>query len=76
VVLVKDELAQIPYLIKLSDKTMGIAKQNIAVSLIIKLILGALGVIGVTGLLATVIAGDDGVTMLLLLNSLRLERIK
>jgi Cd2+/Zn2+-exporting ATPase len=76
VVLVKDELAQIPYLIKLSDKTMGIAKQNIAASLIIKLILGALGVIGVTGLLATVIAGDDGVTMLLLLNSLRLENVK
>jgi Zn2+/Cd2+-exporting ATPase len=74
VVLVKDELAQIPYLIKLSNKTMGIAKQNIAASLIIKFILGALGVIGVTGLLATVIAGDDGVTMLLLLNSLRLER--
>jgi Cd2+/Zn2+-exporting ATPase len=76
IVLVKDELAQIPYLIKLSGKTMGIAKQNIAASIIIKLILGALGVIGVTGLLATVIAGDDGVTMLLLLNSLRLERIK
>jgi Cd2+/Zn2+-exporting ATPase len=76
IVLVKDELAQIPYLIRLSDKTMGIAKQNIAASLVIKLILGALGVIGVTGLLATVIAGDDGVTMLLLLNSLRLERIK
>ena len=76
IVLVKDELAQIPYLIKLSDKTMNIAKQNIAASLVIKLILGALGVIGVTGLLATVVAGDDGVTMLLLLNSLRLERIK
>ena len=76
IVLVKDELAQIPYLIELSDKTMKIAKQNIAASLVIKLILGALGVIGVTGLLATVIAGDDGVTMLLLLNSLRLERIK
>ena len=76
IVLVKDELAQIPYLIKLSDKTMTIAKQNIAASLVIKLILGTLGVIGVTGLLATVIAGDDGVTMLLLLNSLRLERIK
>ncbi len=76
VVLVKDELAQIPYLIKLSEKTMQIAKQNIAASLIIKLVLGALGVIGVTGLLATVVAGDDGVTMLLLLNSLRLERVK
>ena len=76
IVLVKDELAQIPYLIKLSDKTMNIAKQNITASLVIKLILGALGVLGVTGLLATVIAGDDGVTMLLLLNSLRLERVK
>jgi Cd2+/Zn2+-exporting ATPase len=76
IVLVKDELAQIPYLIRLSDKTMGIAKQNIAASLVIKLALGALGVFGVTGLLATVIAGDDGLTMLLLLNSLRLERIR
>ncbi len=76
VVLVKDELAQIPYLIKLSNKTMNIAKLNITASLIIKIILGALGVLGVTGLLATVIAGDDGLTMLLLLNSLRLERIK
>jgi Cd2+/Zn2+-exporting ATPase len=76
VVLVKDELAQIPYLIRLSDKTIGVAKQNITASLVIKLILGALGVLGVTGLLATVIAGDDGATMLLLLNSLRLERIK
>ena len=55
---------------------MGIAKQNITVSLVIKLVLGVLGVIGVTGLLATVIAGDDGITLLLLLNSLRLERIK
>jgi Cd2+/Zn2+-exporting ATPase len=76
VVLVKDELAQIPYLVRLSEKTMTIAKQNIAASLVIKLVLGALGVAGVTGLLATVVAGDDGVTMLLLLNTLRLERVK
>jgi Cd2+/Zn2+-exporting ATPase len=76
VVLVKDELVQIPYLIRLSNKTMGIAKQNIAASIVIKLVLGVLGVIGVTGLLATVVAGDDGVTMLLLLNSLRLEKVK
>ena len=75
VVLVKDELAQIPYLIRLSEKTMQIAKLNIAASLVIKLVLGVLDVIGVTGLLATVIAGDDGVTMLLLLNTLRLERV-
>jgi Cd2+/Zn2+-exporting ATPase len=76
VVLVNDELSQIPYLLRLSEKTVGIAKQNIAASLIIKMALGALGLIGLTGLLATVIAGDDGVTMLLLLNTLRLERVK
>ncbi len=76
VVLVKDELAQIPYLLRLSQKTMQIARQNIMASLVIKLVLGALGVAGVTGLLATVVAGDDGVTMLLLLNTLRLERVK
>ncbi len=76
VVLVKDELAQIPYLINLSSKTMTIAKQNIAASLIMKLVLGALGLLGLTPLWFTVASGDDGVTMLLLLNTLRLERIK
>jgi len=76
VVLVKDELAQIPYLVNLSKKTMVIAKQNIAASLVVKLILGALGLLGVTPLWFTVASGDDGVTMLLLLNTLRLERVK
>jgi Cd2+/Zn2+-exporting ATPase len=76
VVLVKDELAQIPYLLKLSEKTMTIARQNIAASLVVKLILGALGLMGLTPLWFTVASGDDGVTMLLLLNTLRLERIK
>lgn len=76
IVLVNDELAQIPYLIKLSEKTMGIAKQNIASSLVVKIILGVLGFFGLVPLLFTVAAGDDGVTLLLLLNSLRLERVK
>ena len=76
IVLVKDELAQIPYLLKLSQKTMTIAKQNIVASLVVKLVLGALGLMGLTPLWFTVASGDDGVTMLLLLNTLRLERIK
>jgi len=76
VVLVRDELAQVPYLVKLSEKTMGVAKQNIAASLVVKLILGALGLLGLTPLWFTVASGDDGVTMLLLLNTLRLEKVK
>jgi Cd2+/Zn2+-exporting ATPase len=76
VVLVKDELAQVPYLVKLSEKTMGVAKQNIAASLVVKMILGALGLMGLIPLWFTVASGDDGVTMLLLLNTLRLEKVK
>jgi Zn2+/Cd2+-exporting ATPase len=76
VVLVNDELSQIPYLIRLSQKAMVIAKQNIGASLAIKFVLGALGMLGLTPLWFTVAAGDDGVTMLLLLNTLRLERLK
>jgi Cd2+/Zn2+-exporting ATPase len=76
VVLVNDELAQIPYLIKLSQKTMVIAKQNIAGSLAIKFLLGGLGLLGLVPLWFTVAAGDDGLTLLLLLNTLRLERLK
>jgi Cd2+/Zn2+-exporting ATPase len=76
IVLVKDELTQIPYLVRLSEKTMTIAKQNIASSLVIKIVLGALGLMGLIPLWFTVASGDDGVTMLLLLNTLRLERVK
>jgi Cd2+/Zn2+-exporting ATPase len=76
VVLVKDELTQIPYLIRLSQKTMMIAKQNIAASLVVKMVLGALGLMGLIPLWFTVASGDDGITMLLLLNTLRLEKVK
>lgn len=76
ILLVKDELIQVPYLIKLSQKTVRIAKQNIAVSLVVKMILGALGLMGLIPLWFTVAAGDDGLTMLVLLNTLRLTKVK
>lgn len=76
VVLVKDELIQVPYLIKLSQKTVGIAKQNIVTALGIKIILGVLGLMGFIPLWFTVAAGDDGITMLVLLNTLRLTKLK
>ena len=75
VVLVKDELAQIPYLLRLSEKTLEIAKQNIVASIVVKIILGGLGLMGLIPLWFTVASGDDGITMLLLLNTLRLEKL-
>ncbi|HXX87438.1 MAG TPA: cation-translocating P-type ATPase [Candidatus Acidoferrum sp.] len=76
VILVNDKLIQIPYLIGLSDKTVKVAKQNIAASLTVKVILGALGLFGLIPLWFTVASGDDGLTMLVLLNVLRLTRLK
>jgi len=75
VVLVKDKLIQIPYMIKLSDETVKIAKQNIVVSIAVKLALGALALIGLTPLWFAVASGDDGLTMLVLLNTLRLTHV-
>jgi Cd2+/Zn2+-exporting ATPase len=75
VVLVKDKLMGVPYLIKLSDRTVKIAKQNIASSLAIKILLGALGLMGFIPLWFTVASGDDGLTMLVLLNTLRLAKV-
>jgi len=76
IVLVKNELGKIPYLQRLSKSAVKIAKQNIAVSLGVKLLLGALGFAGLVPLWFAVATGDDGVTMLLLLNTMRLPRIQ
>jgi Cd2+/Zn2+-exporting ATPase len=75
VVLVKDKLTQIPYMIQLSNKTIKIAKQNIVASLAVKLVLGVLGLMGFTPLWFAVASGDDGLTLLVLLNTLRLTHV-
>jgi Cd2+/Zn2+-exporting ATPase len=76
IVLVESELTRIPYLQRLSKLSTKIAKQNITVSLGIKILLGALGFLGLVPLWFAVAAGDDGVTMLLLLNTLRIPRLR
>jgi len=76
IILVKNELVRIPYLQKLSKLSVKIAKQNIGFSLGVKLVLGALGFMGLIPLWFAVASGDDGVTMLLLLNTLRIPRLK
>ncbi len=76
IVLFENELARIPYLQRLSRLSTKIAKQNITISLGVKILLGALGFLGLVPLWFAVAAGDDGVTMLLLLNTLRIPRLR
>ncbi|MFH0897482.1 MAG: cation-translocating P-type ATPase [Candidatus Bathyarchaeota archaeon] len=76
IVLVNDELIQIPYLCRLSSKTVSIAKQNIAAALAVKVVLGILGLLGFAPLWFTVASGDDGITLLILLNTMRLTRMR
>ncbi len=76
IVLVKADVKTLPYLHTLSIKSKQIAIQNMAISLGVKLLLGALGLMGMIPLWSAVAIGDDGITLFLFLNILRLTRIK
>jgi len=75
VILVKNSLTLIPYLILLSRKTMKIAKQNMIFAVGVKLALAVLGVGGLIPLWFAVAVGDDGITLLTLLNILRIIKV-
>ena len=70
VALMGDALTRLPYLLDLSRKTMGLIRQNIAVSLIIKFAFIVLSLLGVTTLWMAVFA-DTGVSLLVTLNGMR-----
>ncbi len=75
IVLVKDDLSVLPYIYRLALKTYTIARENIAVSISGKLLLGILGMLGLVPLWLVVALGDDGITLLLLMNITRLARV-
>lgn len=72
VVLMRDDLARLPYLIRLSRRTRTIMRQNVAFSLLTKgLLLTTAVVSGVPLWLA--VLGDVGVSLIVTLNALRLH---
>lgn len=75
VVLMSDNIAKIPHGIMLGKKTLGIIKQNIALALLTKTVFIVLGIFGWTSLWLAILA-DDGATLLVILNSLRLLKTK
>ncbi|MGP1438411.1 MAG: heavy metal translocating P-type ATPase [Treponema sp.] len=73
VVFLNDDLSLLAKAIMLSKRTRSIVKQNIAISLSIKIGFLLLGSLGVVGLQLAVLA-DVGVALLATLNSIRLKR--
>lgn len=75
IALMNDDLKKLPFTIKLSRKTLQIIKQNIALSIVVKLLALLLVVPGWLTLWIAIFA-DMGVTLLVTLNGLRLLRVK
>ncbi len=75
VALMNDELLKIPAVIKIGRKTRLIIKQNIAVSLILKLVFLVFTFAGIANLWMAVFA-DTGASLLVTFNGMRLARFK
>ena len=75
VVIADDNLKRIPDLVKISKRTRKIVLENIIFAGITQLTFLVLGALGVTGMLLAVFA-DVGVTLLAILNSLRVITYK
>ncbi len=71
IALMADDLSKLPYAMRLSRRTLGIIRQNIALSLLIKGVFLALALLGLATLWMAVFA-DMGASMLVILNGMRL----
>ena len=74
IALMRDDLSKINYLIDLSKKTMGIVKQNISASILIKASFAVLTFPGIITLWLAVGVGDMGLSLAVILNALRIGR--
>ena len=76
VALMQDDISKLPYLFSLSRKTMGIIKQNITLAIAVKLLCVILAILGIITLMMSVGFGDLGLTLVVILNSLRIGMVK
>ncbi|MBI4848038.1 MAG: cadmium-translocating P-type ATPase [Nitrospirae bacterium] len=76
IALMHDDLSRIDYLISLSRKTMQVVKQNLFVSILIKGSFTVLASLGFINLWIAVGVGDMGLSLAVILNAMRLTRVK
>jgi Cd2+/Zn2+-exporting ATPase len=74
IALMEDDLSKLPFLVRLSRKTMTIVKQNIIASILIKASFAILAFPGLVTLWLAVAIGDMGLSLAVIVNSMRLSR--
>jgi len=72
VALMNDDLAKIEYLVKLSRKTMGVVRENVTLSILVKTSFAILAVLGFITLWMAVGIGDMGLSLAVIINALRI----
>ena len=75
VVLMQDDLSQLPFAFDLSRYVNRLVRQNITISLGVKLAVGVLALLGLTPLWVAVL-GDIGITLVVTLNGMRAMRFQ
>ena len=76
IALMQDRLDKVPYAVDLSRATMRRIRENITLSLVVKLGVALLALTGFVTLWIAVAVGDMGLSLAVILNALRLSRIK
>jgi Cd2+/Zn2+-exporting ATPase len=76
IALMEDEIRKISYLVTLSKATLGRIRENIVTSILVKLIVAVLAFLGLVSLWLAVAVGDMGLSLAVILNSIRLGGIK
>lgn len=71
IVLSSGNLSKVPYLVKLARRTKSIVLQNVLGSILIKVAVMVLGIVGVTSSLWLAIGADVGLLILSILNAIR-----
>jgi Cd2+/Zn2+-exporting ATPase len=76
IALMEDEIRRLTYLVGLSKAAMRRIRENIAASILVKLAVAALAFPGLVSLWIAVAVGDMGLSLAVILNSIRLGGIK
>jgi len=69
-ILISNNIAMLPHIIKIAQRTMRVVKSNIIFSLLVKAIVLILGAIGIAPIWLAILA-DTGVTFLTVLNAVK-----